>query len=171
MRLIILILLLAWSCYGDYLTVEPITTSGGKTCINDHQCSMPSGTCVNGSCICNTHYYAEDCSYKAKDAQTGAALFALVAAGVFGVSRLYLGYIGVGVGQLLMGCGGWILSIPLCVFLCAQHRVPTWLIILIKVLIAGALVTSFFWCMADCILIATGQVLYDGNGYPLIPVP
>lgn len=172
-QLIWIALLLTYiiSSSADYVTVERRDLQGGMNCTQDKECGgKPYGLCVNFTCECSFDRYEADCSYQAKDATTGAALFALAAVGLFGIGRLYLLY-PLGAGQLILGVAGFILIIPICGAACCAKSGRSMMIVAIisKVLIGLCFITTFAWSLADCILIATNQVTVDGLGYPLIP--
>jgi len=165
------------------------TVSGGATCETDTDCH-DNGQCIfnattgNGTCVCDSEHSAADCSYTLKKKLT--AFLLAILAGEVGAMRFYLGYVGDGVGKIILvtipcllicmavivlvitqaagqGVSAAMESKPLAIGVCIASCAVA--IPLIGLGIAGE-VAAWVWWLVDWILILENDI-DDSNGYPL----
>eukprot|EP01116_Phalansterium_solitarium_P006123 TRINITY_DN18428_c0_g1_i1.p1 TRINITY_DN18428_c0_g1~~TRINITY_DN18428_c0_g1_i1.p1 ORF type:complete len:172 (+),score=45.65 TRINITY_DN18428_c0_g1_i1:75-590(+) len=148
-------------------------SAGGDVCTNSTQCSVDtigsSGTCTftgnstSGVCECNARYTGGDCRTERKAKLTAFLLSFFV--GAYGGDRFYLGYIGAGVGKLILTLAPCILPYFFCCFLCADpERKRSVLAIALYVLTSCTGLGVVVWWLTDWILILTDQLPdVDGN--------
>jgi len=150
-------------------------TSGGGFCNATVTCGDSSqGSCVNGSCVCTKGWANPNCSYDRKSRLTAFLLAFFV--GHYGADRFYLGYIGDGVGKILLivfgfllcccgmvtaGVGGGLTKVQIFVG-CGVSLVG------LCIALVGALcvLASYVWWLVDWILILEKN-LDDDDGYSL----
>lgn len=148
--------------YGRMLTeyngtVDDVTFN----CMNNTDCN-DNGECVNGTCHCNSDYAKHDCSYKRKSKWIAFILSILV--GEFGVDRFYLGWIGMGVGKLLLVIV-WcpLICCGMCCLALLRERCGIALSIVFSIVAFGAMLANIAWYFADWIMILTDDMTdYDG---------
>jgi hypothetical protein len=141
--------------------------SGGGTCLNDTDCNN-NGQCVNATCVCDVKYADTNCQHKRKS-QLTAFLVEFFVGGMTGASRFYLGYIGEGVGKILLFWGSCIMS---CVAggLGAGGKAvaPCAVVGALMGVVAGlGLCASGIWQIVDWGLIAAGN-MKDSDGFDLL---
>lgn len=83
------------------------------------------GICSDANyCICDDEYWKENCQATRKKELT-AFLLTLLVGPIFGLppcaGRFYMGYTGIAVAQLILGCMGLILCIPSCCLSCCAQ--------------------------------------------------
>lgn len=136
-----------------------------SACLIDEDCGgIEQGKCVNATCYCLKRYADVDCGYRRKDKLT-VFLISFFAGGT-GADRFILGYIGLGVGKLILAFSPCVMS---CGLICLAAVLKDsgfavygiYLCIMIMAYLA-----AFAWWLADWILIITGD-MKDVNGYSL----
>jgi len=155
---------------------------GGGFCYSDASCNY-NGDCTNATCVCQSNYAGYFCEHKLKSRLTAFLLAFFV--GAYGVMRFYLGYIGDGIGHILLLVGGLVLC---CAGICcgvitgissgaakgADHGgwaigvgVSMGLVVIcISFLGICSLAAAWVWWLIDWILVVTKD-LDDYDGYPL----
>eukprot|EP01089_Gocevia_fonbrunei_P007498 TRINITY_DN18649_c0_g1_i1.p1 TRINITY_DN18649_c0_g1~~TRINITY_DN18649_c0_g1_i1.p1 ORF type:complete len:184 (-),score=13.51 TRINITY_DN18649_c0_g1_i1:53-604(-) len=160
--------------------------SGGAPCNHsipiDRQCSG-HGKCIRYNvtnpykCQCDEDWAAGDCSYRRKSSLVAFILSLIM--GFTGADRFYLGYIGLGVFKLILGCGQCVISCCFrCFVQCATHKgyeevgseskncVKTSANLIIALVWCAAWIGATVWWFIDWISILKGN-LDDHNGYAL----
>jgi len=142
-----------------------ISTCSSSTCSRH-------GICHGDVCQCDNDYASEEglatqCTYKRKSQL--AALLLHIFLGQFGAGEFYIGHIGYGTGQLILGLIGFIL--PCCVTCAFKVSVTGQLgfMTCIICLVLCASLATLGWWIADIVLFAMNQNL-DVNGFALTPM-
>lgn len=144
-------------------SLDVVDCNDRTDCDGNGRCSMDGTTSV---CICDSSYATDkgsgplpekQCTYKRK--KQLVALLLHIFLGEFGVGEFYIGNIGWGVGQLILGGGLGIAAIAL-LFIIGPG--------VVCVLCLGPLAFLGWW-IADIVFFARNDKV-DGNGYGLAPI-
>lgn len=120
-------------------------------------------------CVCDDEHTGTQCAYLLKQKLTAFLLSFFV--GTFGADRFYLGYIGLGIGKLILGLSMYVIMCGLCcagiVGAISDSEGCVFGAMVVGICLAVCcILASFGWWLADWIRILMNAIP-DSNGVPL----